>query len=78
MKWSAGTSADPVECSSYVLDPGAAGRRSLQCMASPEKSPPRPANDNPTPARQRRVTVESLPIVGRIVEGGLVLPPRPR
>ena len=38
----------------------------------------RPANDNPTPARQRRVTVESLPIVGRIVEGGLVLPPRPR
>jgi hypothetical protein len=34
----------------------------------------RPANDNPAPARQPRVPVQSLPIWGRIIEDGLVVP----
>ncbi|MBX3480065.1 MAG: hypothetical protein KF842_06670 [Caulobacter sp.] len=38
---------------------------------------PRPANDNPTPARQRRRTVQTLPIVGRIIDGGVVVPLKP-
>jgi hypothetical protein len=47
-------------------------------MSSPEKSLPRPAINNPAPARQKRVSIESLPIVGPIVEAGLEPPPRPR
>jgi hypothetical protein len=47
-------------------------------MTKPARSAParlfRPANDNPTPARQRRVPVQSLPISGRIIEDGLVVP----